>query len=187
MGDALSSLNALLAFEAVNVVNAANFCKDNFLHLTSLREMAALHKQLLHMLALPSTIAVLSASGHAGARALARVFAPRQGSADQGTRSLGALQGTQGDILRRCIASGWPDQIGRRVRTHEHLTQLAASVRSLTYLPSHAWVTEQAKCIFPSRAVHFVLMLVAPACRLLSSTAGSFTRAKRMSMPSKRL
>lgn len=140
--DALSALNALIAFEAAATTERAAFCDNHQLHLTPLREMAALHTQLKHMLSLTATCETLKVSQHRGAAELARQYAAQIPEAPTGPVNV-----QHGRLLRRCLAAGWPDQIGRRCRNREQVTAAAATVRPVLPVPLILFLHPQ-DCIY---------------------------------------
>jgi hypothetical protein len=127
--DALSALNALIVFESQDHSKADSFCKKHFLHAPGLREMAALHAQLTRMIAEPG----LASARHKSAGLLSYMAAVLRAHRQTVSRPGETL----GRALRRCIAAGWADQIGKRVRSQQHLANLKQQVRLLL----SAWPT----------------------------------------------
>lgn len=126
--DALSALNALRGFQSAGPSGSATFCATRRLHATPLREMAALHKQLVQTLALPAVQNALLASQHHGASELVRIYASLR-SDSVGDQS-GSVSAEQRRRLRRCLLAGWPDQVARRCRSREQVTGAVALVRT---------------------------------------------------------
>lgn len=128
--DAISALNALLAYEAQPAASRGDFCRQHWLHENHLRDMAALHLQLSRVVALPSVVAAARSAGLASADVL-------QGLQDTAAlvsdAPLQACSASGVELLRRCVAAGWSDQVARRMRTAEYLDQLANQARSRPY------------------------------------------------------
>lgn len=122
--DAISALNALLAFEACSSERAQAFCDASFLHIGNLREAAALHRQLHRVLSMPA------ARIAAGGVAPTLLNTIREGLAKAAPRlAMQRPSDAQALVLRRCLAAGWPDQVARRMRSQTHLAAQSASVR----------------------------------------------------------
>lgn len=122
--DALSALNALIAFESQDASDAGAFCKNNFLHATSLREMSALRQQLMRNVGQPQRRNLQST-----AQSNLTIFMSETISQCGG--SMKPPGGTLSDALLRCIAAGWADQVGKRMRSATSLQTLASQVRIL--------------------------------------------------------
>lgn len=119
--DAISALNALLAFEAEPEDQADLFCKSNFLHATHLREMSALRAQLVRIVQMPSCGRPLRAGYKAVIEDTVKLPEGQRGLLRPPSKAARKA-------LSRCIASGWADQIAKRVRSTGQMDALAARV-----------------------------------------------------------
>lgn len=119
--DALSSLNALLAFEEQSASTADSFCKKNFLHVTHLREMCSLRAQLVRTLRMPSC----GRPFWTGYKAVMEAAI----NSSEGTRGLlKPPSKAHRKALSCCMASGWADQIAKRVRSRVQMDNCAFQV-----------------------------------------------------------
>lgn len=121
--DAISALNAMLAFEAESEHVLDQFCKQNYLHATHLREMSALRAQLVSLLSMVGIGISLQAS-----------FQDVVGAVAKGKEGLpGYLKPPSKGrckALRCCIAAGWADHIAKRIHSTLHMENLASQVCS---------------------------------------------------------
>lgn len=132
-GDALSSLNALSAYEAAAADGSVeDFCAENFLHARHLREMSQLRQQLGRTLLqlqqglgrqglqLPHLPAAVAGGGGVAAEAqqlMQRLLSGLQGEAGQQqlVQPLPPPPAAVLEVLRRALAAGWCDQVGLSV------------------------------------------------------------------------
>ena len=121
--DALSALNALLAFEAEPKCGVDAFCKRNFLHATHLREMSALRAQLVRIVGIQSRRHQSWALLKKAIDSLSNI----PGRTQWKPPSSGARK-----ALSCCIAAGWADQVAKRVRSRAQLDNAAAQVCRFT-------------------------------------------------------
>lgn len=119
--DALSALNALIAFEAQDPSEAGTFCKTNFLHATTLREMSALRQQLMRNVSKPPRRRLHSRKQSTITDFMSEVISQCSGT-------MKPPGGTVSEALLRCIATGWADQVGKRMRSTSSLQNLAFQV-----------------------------------------------------------
>eukprot|EP00892_Ulva_mutabilis_P012877 jgi/Ulvmu1/9962/UM059_0010.1 len=117
--DALSSLNALLAFEAQPTSQAGSFCNRNFLHAAHLREMSALRKQLVRIVCMQSHTHHLWAMLKATMQNLSNI----PGAAGD---HMSPMSKETRKVLIRSVAAGWADQVAKRVRSRAQLDAFAA-------------------------------------------------------------
>ncbi|GMH43272.1 hypothetical protein BSKO_11194 [Bryopsis sp. KO-2023] len=130
--DSIGALKALCAYE--NDMEPEEFCKRNFLHGRNLREMAALHLQLVSTLRRQKIPGVCDVLGEGTGLAL-----PDSGVLRK---------------LRRVIAAGWCDRVARRVRSIEYLNKLKSegkTTRAVRYLPCGS---EEYIYMHPNSALH---------------------------------
>jgi hypothetical protein len=120
--DALSALNALIAFDSQDSSQASAFCKSNFLHITALREMSALRQQLMRNITQTPRRRL-----HNNASSTLSAFVSE--TISQRSFALKPPGGTLSEALLRCIATGWADRIGKRMRSMTSLQTLASQVR----------------------------------------------------------
>jgi hypothetical protein len=125
--DSISALNALLAYEATPSSEQSHFCTSYYLHSGHLREAAALHRQLHHILHTSFSKSSAQAPGkrtreEGALQYLEECLAGAGGEWD----SLGRPKKKQIDVLCRCLLAGWPDHAARRIQSRSHI---AASVR----------------------------------------------------------
>jgi ATP-dependent RNA helicase DHX37/DHR1 len=144
--DALSAVNALLAFEAAaagpdGAAAADALCAADSLHARTLREMADLRSQLARLLARHA-----AALCGAAAEASAEARAARGEDAEQNLKAAdaaavaaalqagppapGSLSGGAERALRRAIAAGWGDRVARRVKPREQARTHACACAS---------------------------------------------------------
>ena len=144
--DAISALNALIAFEAQPVGKRPEFCRDNFLHVANLNEMSALRVQLVRILRTKMSLEGGAVSGHAGAAFLLR-RSQAEGVTGGPIRLDASLQPpgvAVSTVLRRCLVAGWADQVARRMRSAEYVSQSNAekgprAVRYQVRLPTNKY------------------------------------------------
>lgn len=122
--DALSALNALIAYESQDASEASAFCKRNFLHATTLREMSALRQQLMRSVTHPPRRRL-----HRSTQSTLTSFMSEVVSQCSGTMKPPGC--TISEALLRCVATGWADQVGKRMRSTTSLQTLASQVRLL--------------------------------------------------------
>jgi hypothetical protein len=171
--DAVSALQALLAYEAEAPAKRSLFCKQHWLHESHLSEMAALHAQLRRAVCLPSVLLAAQKAGLGSADVLERLA-----SSDALTRCkhLQRPGANSTALLRRCIVAGWPDQVARRMRTAEYLDQLAAQVRQHMFCSSDATIRSTTHAQRPrngSVAERWVMVMV--NMQLLKNLSGHVT------------
>jgi hypothetical protein len=125
--DAVSALNALLAYEATPVSAQDYFCASNYLHSGHLREAAALHRQLQHILSASLPRASALPAGSSGIRALQFLQECLRGS-NTSQVVLSRPKKKQIDLLCRCLLAGWPDHTARRIQSSSRIASSRATV-----------------------------------------------------------
>lgn len=111
-GDAITALNVVCAYHQAASPEA--FCRQHHLHARNLREMSALFAQLAR--------AVLQHPPHQqqglkGSRAMGAAFSASD------AEGLPAPTPFIVQELRKALAAGWADQVARRVRAHEQVSE----------------------------------------------------------------
>lgn len=117
--DALSALNALLAFDAEPQSEGDAFCRRNFLHAGHLREMSALRAQLLRVVS-------VQAHAHESWATLQTILGSLSPEAMLAFSKIPSKETRK--ALSCCVAAGWADQVAKRVRSREQLHNSAAKV-----------------------------------------------------------